>query len=311
VRILAKLEQKANINRFATIWAARCHGNKEEEARHMQATAHAIGNGDMDSPLAYAMSQRDRSVHRQIEAAIRAGNVMLAYQPVMSAKRPDRAAFHEGLIRILDEDGRLLPAGEFMPVAETREVGRMIDCLALELGLAELAAEPGLRLSINMSARSIGYPRWSEVLERGLARDSTVAERLILEITESSAMVMPDLVTVFMASLHKRGICFALDDFGAGFTAFRYLKEFYFDIVKIDGQFIRNIDQDANNQVLAAALVSIGRHFDMLTVAEAVETAAEAAFLQAAGFDCLQGYYFGMPTTLPAWREDRARKAAS
>ena len=277
----------------------------------MRAAALAIGNGEMDSPLSYAMSQKDRSVHRQIEAAIKAGNVMLAFQPVVSAKRPDRPAFHEGLIRILDDDGRVLPAGEFMPVAETREVGRVIDCLALELGLKELAAQPDLRLSINMSARSIGYPRWSEVLERGLARDVTVAERLILEITESSAMVMPDLVSVFMASLHKRGICFALDDFGAGYTAFRYLKEFYFDIVKIDGQFIRGIDEDANNQVLAAALISIGRHFDMLTVAEAVETAGEAAFLQAAGFDCLQGYYFGMPTTRPAWRDAVGRQAVS
>jgi EAL domain-containing protein (putative c-di-GMP-specific phosphodiesterase class I) len=277
----------------------------------MRAAAYAIGNGEVDSPLSYAMSQKDRSVHRQIEAAIQAGNVLLAYQPVVSAKRPDRPAFHEGLIRILDDDGRVLPAGEFMPVAETREVGRVIDCLALDLGLKELAAQPDLRLSINMSARSIGYPRWTEVLERGLARDATIAERLILEITESSAMVMPDLVSVFMASLHKRGICFALDDFGAGYTAFRYLKEFYFDIVKIDGQFIRNIDEDANNQVLAAALVSIGRHFDMLTVAEAVETAGEAAFLQAAGFDCLQGYYFGMPTTRPAWRDEAVRRAVS
>lgn len=276
----------------------------------MTARAH-IGGCELDSPLAYAISKRDQATHQLIENAIRRQDVLLAYQPVVSAANPERPAFHEALIRILDEDHNILPAGDFMPVAETRETGRIIDCLALELGLRALAEEPALRLSVNMSARSIGYPRWMEVLNRGLAADGTVAERLILEITESSAMVMPDLVSVFMADLHRRGICFALDDFGAGYTAFRYLKDFYFDIIKIDGQFIRNIHEDPNNQVLAQALVSIGKAFDMLTVAEAVESAEEAAYLRAAGFDCLQGYHFGMPTTSPAWLEARERRAAS
>ncbi len=266
----------------------------------------------MENPLAVASGQQDQAIFRLIEDAIRRGDVLLAYQPVVSARAPDRTAFYEGLIRILDRDGTILPAGQFMPAAETREVGRIIDCLALEAGLAALARYPTLRLSINMSARSIGYPRWMETLNRGLAHTPTSAERLILEITESSAMIMPDLVTVFMADMHRRGISFALDDFGAGYTAFRYLKDFYFDILKIDGSFIRNINQDANNQVLAAALVSIGQHFDMLTVAEAVETPEEAAFLQSAEIDCLQGYLFGYPTTNPDWQNsDGALAAAS
>jgi len=270
-----------------------------------------IGGGEMDSPLAFATTQRDRSTNEMIERAIRNNDVLLAYQPVVSAKNPETPAFYEGLIRILDEDHNILPAGEFMPTAETREVGRIIDCLALEQGLNALAEHPALRLAINMSARSIGYPRWTDVLNKGLARDRTVAERLILEITESSAMIMPELVTVFMEDLHNRGISFALDDFGAGYTAFRYLKEFYFDIIKIDGQFVRNIHQDSNNQVLMAALVSIGKHFDMVTVAEAVELPQEAAFLLDAGLDCLQGYYFGMPTTMPDWLDTERRRAAS
>ncbi|MFT4716170.1 MAG: EAL domain-containing protein (putative c-di-GMP-specific phosphodiesterase class I) [Paracoccaceae bacterium] len=267
--------------------------------------------GELDSPLAFATAQRDKNVHQMIENAIRQKDVLLAYQPVVAARNPKIPAFYEGLIRIMDEDHNVLPAGDFMPVAETREVGRIIDCLALEIGLQTLLEEPNIRLSINMSARSIGYQRWTEVLNQGLARDGTIAERLILEITESSAMVMPDLVTVFMADMHRRGISFALDDFGAGFTAFRYLKEFYFDIVKIDGSFIRNIHEDANNQVLTSALVSISQHFDMLTVAEAVEQPEEAAFLQSAGLDCLQGYYFGMPTINPVWQKESESRAKS
>lgn len=277
----------------------------------MTAIARQTGNGEFDSPLTFAMSQHDQGIHQTIERAIRQKDVLLAYQPVVRAEKPDSPAFYEGLIRIIDEDHNILPSGQFIHVAETLEIGRVLDCHALELGLQTLLEQPGLRLSINMSARSIGYPRWMEVLNRGLDRDDSIAERLILEITESSAMLMPELVTVFMNDLHRRGICFALDDFGAGYTAFRYLKDFYFDILKIDGQFIRNIADDANNQVLTAALVSIGQHFDMLTVAEAVETPEEAAFLQNAGFDCLQGYYYGMPTTVPHWLEDTEVQFAS
>lgn len=263
------------------------------------------------TPLDAAVSGRDRKMHRLIEKAIEQKDALLAYQPVVSARRPDGPVFYEALIRILDDDHNILPAGDFMPLAETRESGRIIDCLSLEMGLKALRDVPALRLSVNMSARSIGYPRWMETLDRGLARDATIAERLILEITESSAMLMPDLVTVFMADLHRRGVSFALDDFGAGYTAFRHLKDFYFDIIKIDGQFIRNIHTDPDNQVLTSALISIGRHFDMLTVAEAVEHPEEATFLQSAGVDCLQGYYYGMPTTRPAWLDHEKIRAAS
>ncbi len=254
-----------------------------------------------ESPLVHAVTERDRGIQGMVRDAIAHRNVLLAFQPVVQAAEPYRPAFWEGLIRILDSSGRVIPARDFINDVETTELGRQIDCLALELGLATLADHPGLRLSINMSARSIGYPRWTETLDRGLRRDPTVAERLILEITESSAMVMPDTVQVFMADMQHRGLSFALDDFGAGYTAFRYLREFYFDILKIDGQFIRNIHDNPDNQVLTQALISIARHFEMFTVAEYVETAEDAEFLSAIGIDCMQGYYFGAPTTRPFW----------
>lgn len=253
------------------------------------------------SPLEFAITNRDRKVMEMVDHAIANGNVMLAYQPVVQTSAPDHVAFHEGLIRVMDDTGRIIPARQFIEVAETRETGRRLDCLALQEGLGALALFPGLRLSVNMSARSIGYSPWIDVLESGIAAAPTIAERLILEITESSAMIMPDVVAAFMKRLQSKGICFALDDFGAGYTSFRYLRDLMFDVIKIDGQFIRGIHADPDNQVLAQALVDISRHFDMLTVAEAVESAADMAWLQAIGVDCMQGYYFGAPTTRPAW----------
>jgi EAL domain-containing protein (putative c-di-GMP-specific phosphodiesterase class I) len=228
----------------------------------------------------------------------------------MRGAAPDSPAFYEGLIRVLDHAGRIIPAADFIGVVEAQELGRMLDLRALELGFRALAEEPSLRLSINMSARSIGYPRWIDTLRQGLARDPTAGERLILEITERTAIVMPELVQVFMQEMQAHGIAFALDDFGAGYTAFRYLRDFYFDILKIDGGFIRSISKSADNQVITEAMLSVARHFDMLTVAERVETVEDAEFLINAGCDLLQGYFFGAPTVRPWWQRDDARRRA-
>lgn len=260
-------------------------------------------------PLSFAIAERDRRVLDTVERAIAEGRLALAYQPVVLASDPGRVAFQEGLIRIMDESGRAIPARDFMWAAETRELGRQLDCAALEMGLRALASQPGLRLAINMSARSIGYRPWVETLEEGLAAAPDIGERLILEITESSAMLIPDLVASFMERLQGRGIAFALDDFGAGYTAFRYLRDFYFDIVKIDGQFIRGIHKSADNQLLARALIDIARHFEMFTVAESVECPEDAAWLAEAGLDCLQGYLYGMPTVNPTWLAQKRRRA--
>ena len=251
-----------------------------------------------------AMETQQNSTIDLVRRAVDQKNLLLAYQPIVHAKNPTRPAYYEGLIRILDDTRHIIPAKDFIETIETMELGRVVDCLALELGLVALAEEPSLRLAINMSARSIGYPRWMDTLNHGLSMDATIAERLILEITESSAMVMPDIVNVFMADLHRRGISFALDDFGSGFTAFRYFRDFQFDIVKIDGQFIRDIHRDADNQVLTNALIAIAQQFDMFTVAECVEKKEEMSFLQEAGIDCLQGYLLGRPETVPIWKSD-------
>jgi len=264
----------------------------------------------MGSPLSHAIRERDGDTLNMVRDALRRKQVMLAYQPIVRADGQHKPAFYEGLIRILDETGRIIPARNFIDVIETDEMGRIIDCLALELGLAALAEEPTLRLSINMSARSIGFKRWMLILNHGLEIDPTAGERLILEITETSAMLMPDIVSAFMRDLQKRGISFALDDFGAGYTAFRFLKNFYFDIVKIDGQFIRKIHSDPDNQVLTKALVAIAEQFEMFTVAECVEGIEDVRFLEDIGVDCMQGYYFGAPTTTPPWRIPMQRNRA-
>lgn len=236
-----------------------------------------------------------------VRQAIHEKRMRLAYQPVVVGADTSRIAFYEGLMRVIDPSGRAIPASDFIHAVEADELGRQIDCLALDIGLTTLARFPQVRISVNMSARSVGYPRWMKILRRGLSADKTIGERLILEITESSAILIPELVIAFMDDLQAQGVSFALDDFGAGQTAFRYFRDFFFDVVKIDGQFIRNIHRDPDNQALTRALMSIGQHFDMLTIAESVEKLEDAEWLQSAGIGCMQGYLFGAPTVRPPW----------
>lgn len=260
----------------------------------------------IESPLSVAISGRDRDVLDMVANALHHKEALLAYQPIVHSPDPTRPAFYEGFIRVLDATGRIIPARDFITEAETTELGRMLDCVALEMGLDVLARVPGLRLAINMSARSIGYPRWVKSLRAGLRRNSTVAERLILEISESSAVTVPDLVSTFMSDLQSKGITFALDDFGAGYTCFRHLRGFYFDILKIDGAFVRGVAQKADNQVTIKAMVALAQQFDMFTVAESVENQTDAQWLTQAGLDCQQGYLHGAPTVSPSWSGKQA-----
>ena len=260
-----------------------------------------------DNPLNAAVASRDRGTLDMVAHAIKNNQAMLAFQPVVIAGDPGRVGFYEGLIRVLDETGRIIPAREFMPIVERAELGREIDVVALNLGLKTLHKNPSLRLSINMSARSIGYHRWMQTLQRWIKRDSTLGERLILEITESSAMDQPELVIDFMARLRKSNISFALDDFGSGYTALKYLKNFLFDVLKIDMMFCDGIAEDPDMQVLTRAITDIGQHFDMLVVAEGVERQADADMLTQMGVDCLQGYYFAAPSIRPDWLRDEKK----
>lgn len=263
------------------------------------------------NPLDYAVTSRDHATLDMVRAAITHKQVMLAYQPVMTAQDPMRPAFYEGLIRVLDETGRVIPAKDFMSAVATDDLGRQLDCLALELSLATLIRQPQIRLSVNMSARSIGYKRWNESMRRGLARKPDIGARLILEISEDSALTMPELVLDFMDEQQPKGIAFALDDFGAGLTSFRHFKEFFFDILKLDGQFSHNIQHDTENQSIAGAIAAIARQFDMYSVASRVENPEDAATLAALGFDCLQGFLFGAPSVSPPWKKAQSRTSAA
>lgn len=246
-------------------------------------------------PLEFAVASRDGDVMSMVRRALDTHNAQLAFQPVVAAQNTNQIAFYEGLIRLKDERGRVIPAYQFMGDIEETELGREIDCASLMLGLEMLRVNPALRLSINMSARSMADGKWRRILDRGLQKNPAVAGRLILEISEESAMLLHEVLVRFMAEMQPLGVAFALDDFGAGLISFRHLKDFFFDLVKVDRCFIRDIHKSPDNQVMAEALISVAQQFEMFVVAEGVESAEEVALLQELGIDCMQGYFFGVP----------------
>jgi EAL domain-containing protein (putative c-di-GMP-specific phosphodiesterase class I) len=255
----------------------------------------------LSNPLEIAVAQRDSGVLDMVRAAVRHGEAMLAYQPVLRSAPPHSTGFYEGLLRVLDATGRVIPARDFMPAVGQSELARDLDVLALDLGLKTLAAHPTVRLSLNLSARSIGYAPWMKTLDSHLSQDETVGERLMLEITEDSAMEMPELVISFMDRLQPMGIAFALDEFGAGATRFGRFRDFLFDAVKIDGQYIRGLAENTDNQALVRAMIAVARQFEMMVIATSVERLEEAELLVDMGVDCLQGFLFGAPAVTPPW----------
>ena len=247
-------------------------------------------------PLGYAMASRQTDVSTMVQNALQAQRAHLAFHPVVTADATQTVAFYEGLIRLSDEAGRVIPASHFMSWIEETTLGRQVDCMMLRLAFEKLRNTPDLRLSVNVSARSIGDGEWRRILEQGLLAGGDLGDRLIFEISETSAMLLHENVIRFMAEIQPRGVGFALDGFGAGMTAFRYLRDFLFDLVKIDKGFVQGVDHDVDNQVLVEALMTVAHQFEMFAVADGVETEEEARFLSALGVDCLQGYHFGVPS---------------
>ncbi len=245
-----------------------------------------------------------------VAQALVQGRVCFHFQPVVQARDPRRPAFFEMLARMRMPSGELLSAGAFLPAVETGPLGRAIDRLALAQALRALKADPALRLSVNMSPLSMGDEEWLDLFGRASREEAGLLGRLILEITENAAMQSVDQTIDFMAHVRATGVAFALDDFGAGATGFRYFRDFRFDMVKIDGAFVRGVHAQPDAQVLVKALAGVARHFDMLAVAEFVETPAEADWLREEGIDCLQGHLFGRPAARPELGSDAAGAAA-
>lgn len=259
----------------------------------------------LSSPLSMAVSVQDRETLAMVASALKDRRMRLAFQPVVYAADPTVIGFFEGFIRLLNLRDQVIPARDFMAAVEQQQLGREVDCAALQLGLMAMQRNPQIRVSINMSARSVGYRPWVEILRRALQDSPRLGANLILEINEASALQVPDVLKPFMSDMREHGIVFALDDFGAGMTSLRLLQDLGFEIAKIDGSLVKHVDRLPEGQAVCRAAIALAEELGMYVVAEAVETEGEAKWLREAGVGCLQGYLFGPPTVTPDFRAFR------
>ena len=128
----------------------------------------ALDDAALLDPLHFTMASRDADVLNLVREALASKRARLAFQPIVTAGPNGRIAFYEGLIRVMDPAGRVIPAAHFMPVIEQTDLGRQVDCATLDLAFRQLRQNSQLRLLINLSARSIGDGQWRRVLEAGL-----------------------------------------------------------------------------------------------------------------------------------------------
>jgi len=232
------------------------------------------------------------NVAESIVSALSENRVELALQPVVRAK-DGAVAFYEALLRVRLGDGSLVTPGSLLPVAEKAGLVGLLDQRVLELALEKMSADPALRLSVNASLSTVLDPGWPDRLAQALATRPGVAERLTLEITETSMIEDIETTGHVVASCQKLGIKVAMDDFGSGHTSFRNLRALAFDLVKIDGAFICNAVHSEDDRFFARTLTALAHHLKLEIVAEWVEDEATAAMLREWGVDYFQGAFFG------------------
>jgi diguanylate cyclase (GGDEF)-like protein len=237
----------------------------------------------------------------EIVTALNERRIALAFEPVVAAvsRRP---AFHECLVRMRQEDGELLLAPDIVPVAEKLGLIRLVDHRVLELVIGELAEAPEVELSLNISPDTTMDADWWSSIESLLGAHPGVAERLIVEITETVAIQDLDDVRGFVARLKSFGARIAIDDFGAGYTSFRNLRNLGVDIVKIDGAFVQNIARSADDRAFVQTLIDLARRLEIKTVAEWVQDEPSAIMLRDWGCDYIQGQLTGLASTDRPWQ---------
>jgi diguanylate cyclase (GGDEF)-like protein len=238
----------------------------------------------------------------EIVNCLREGLFKLAFQPIFDA-RSGEIVMHEALLRMEDTTGTLITAGHLVPIAERLGLIRLIDRAVLQLALQTLQTYQDARLSINISATTVTDPRWNAQLLEMIAAQPEPAQRLIVEITETAALDNLTTSNAFVSALRDLGVGVALDDFGAGYTSYRTLKELRLTHIKLDGSFCCNLAQASENRTFVSSMLDLAHAFGLQVIAEWVDTPGDAAVLKELGVDFMQGNMLGEACIEAPWHQ--------
>jgi diguanylate cyclase (GGDEF)-like protein len=240
------------------------------------------------------------AVADEVLAALKENRLVFAYQPIVCAKTR-KTVEYECLLRMVREDGSVAAATQFIPAAEQLGLVRLVDRHALEMTIAKLHENKNVVLSVNVSGTNSCDVSWLKSFVDYVKANSVVADRMVVELTETAALHHFEESAQFVSRLRDMGCRVAIDDFGAGYTSFRNLQMLRVDMVKIDGAYVKNLAASSENQIFVRTLVGLAKSFKLKTTAEWVGSEADAALLESFGVDYFQGYHFGEPLLEPDW----------
>lgn len=249
-------------------------------------------------------SDDDREMHTlrhtvqwapRIRTALKQENFLLVFQPIYSVSNR-KVNHYECLLRMKDEDGTIHYPNDFIPVAEAMGLIQQIDLWVVDHALDLMKTLPDdVSIAINLSGNIFIDQQLYPLVEAKIAQIGVDPARIVFEITETSAISNFDGTKAMVVRLRTLGCRFALDDFGAGFSSYSYLKHFPVDMVKIDGDFIRDLDDDPVDQLLVKSMIDIAHSLGKKIVAEFVENQSTMDLLESYGVDYIQGYLVGKP----------------
>lgn len=250
------------------------------------------------------------AVMSRLQRALDNNAFTLLVQPVRGL-RGDR--FHEVLLRMTDANGLLISPEQFLPIAQEFGLSSRVDLWVLEHTLRFLAAHrerlPGQRFAINLAPSTVCRVQFPLEVSRLLAKYAIEPWQLIFEVTECSTFCNAEQGLHILRQLQKMGVRIAIDDFGTGYASYARLKSVDADILKIDGDFIRNIVNNSLDYQIVASICHLARMKKMLVVAEYVETEEIRSAVHALGIDYVQGYLIGRPVPLESLLEAEASTA--
>mgnify|MGYP001272771336 CR=1 FL=1 len=244
----------------------------------------------------------------RLEQALREGHFHLYCQSIVDLQGRDHHGHHlEILLRMVDpSSGEVLPPTPFIAAAEKFNMGPQLDRHVIDRTLTWFEHHPQVLAqvelcAINLCAASVNDPEFAEFLRERFTRSSVPPGKICLEITETSAVRDLNDAQQFIAAARGLGLKFALDDFGAGFCSFAYLRRLDVDFFKIDGSFVRDLESSALSLSIVRSIAEIARSIDKRTIAEFVETDAIRLRLVQLGVDFGQGYGIDHPQPIASY----------
>ena len=258
-----------------------------------------------DTDLAMRARHGEMQWATRLEQAIDDNGFVLYAQKIQALRAGATGLHAEVLLRLLDTDGSLIPPGAFLPAAERFHLSSRVDRWVLQHALARLAAVPDLQavelLCINLSGQSIGDRAFHRhAVELLTLAGPAVCQRVCFEITETAAITNMADATHFIEQVRALGVRMALDDFGAGASSFGYLKSLSLDLLKIDGQFIKDLIDDPLDDAAVRCFVDVARVVGVQTVAEFVDRPEILQRVREHGIDYAQGFLLHRPEPFDA-----------